>query len=288
MKPKYARAFNLIKGLITKVGLPILATVAALEIAFILADENMTDEQKMQALSPILGSIFGGIGFAALGAAIGTFGGPWGTLIGGIVGGIAGSIAGEQLGYYIAKWAFGEEPTEEERRAMVAERESLAASTNEFAGYTDPLSFDVTPTPPSTPTPMGPQNVRPRPTSQGGRNQSQDLWDREYAATHNADGTPRGGRGSIVERPGERAAYQAMVDSLVESENAAQRRIDEISRAGSGTTVVVVNAPTNVSPVVNNVTGGKSVNQVSIRGGSGSGGGLFGSSNPYGLPLMTN
>jgi hypothetical protein len=98
MKPKYARAFNLIKGLITKVGLPILATVAALEIAFILADENMTDEQKMQALSPILGSIFGGIGFAALGAAIGTFGGPWGTLIGGIVGGIAGSIAGEQLG----------------------------------------------------------------------------------------------------------------------------------------------------------------------------------------------
>jgi hypothetical protein len=135
---------------------------------------------------------------------------------------------------------------------------------------------------------VGPQSVRPRPTSQGGRNNSQDLWDREYSATHNADGTPRGGRGAVVERPGERAAYQAMVDSLVESENAAQRRIDEVSRAGSSAPVVVINAPTTVSPVVNNVSGGKSVNQVSIRGGSGSGGGLFGSSNPYGLPLMAN
>jgi hypothetical protein len=57
---------------------------------------------------------------------------------------------------------------------------------------------------------------------------------------------------------------------------------------GSAPPVVVINAPTTVSPVVNNVSGGKSVNQVSIRGSGGSGGGLFGSSNPYGLPLMAN
>ena len=57
---------------------------------------------------------------------------------------------------------------------------------------------------------------------------------------------------------------------------------------GGGGGAVIINAPTTVSPVVNNVSGGRSVNQVSIRGGSGGGGGLFGSSNPYGLPQIVN
>lgn len=57
---------------------------------------------------------------------------------------------------------------------------------------------------------------------------------------------------------------------------------------GGGGGAVIINAPTTVSPVVNNVSGGRSVNQVSIRGGGGGGGGLFGSSNPYGLPYTVN
>lgn len=57
---------------------------------------------------------------------------------------------------------------------------------------------------------------------------------------------------------------------------------------GGGGGAVIINAPTTVSPVVNNVSGGRSVNQVSIRGSGGGGGGMFGPSNPYGLPHIVN
>lgn len=48
---------------------------------------------------------------------------------------------------------------------------------------------------------------------------------------------------------------------------------------------VVINAPTNVSPIVNNVSGGRSVNQISVRSGVGTG---FGSADPFGLPAVAN
>lgn len=64
---------------------------------------------------------------------------------------------------------------------------------------------------------------------------------------------------------------------------------DIVSESGptNGGGAFIISAPTNVSPVVNNVSGGKSVNQISVRG-SGGGGGWGISANPYGLPTAAN
>jgi hypothetical protein len=65
------------------------------------------------------------------------------------------------------------------------------------------------------------------------------------------------------------------------------QRLQTAATGGTGSPVVVINAPTTVSPTVNNVSGGKSVNQVSVRTGGGNGFG-GGTSNPYGLPYAVN
>jgi hypothetical protein len=284
MPPKYSRIYNRLLSLITRVGLPVLAVWTSLQIALILANESMTDEEKMQALAPIFGSIFGGIGFGILGAAVGSFSGPWGTLIGGIVGGVGGSIAGETLGLWLAKALFSEDPSDEDRRRINAQREALANAANEFAGLPESMGGPATAASvPITPAP------------------------------------PRGGgRGTIVEQPGERAAYMrqregAVLDALIEAERNSQieqqrlnddirsleeylgiepgsnrqRELDVVGQNGGAAPIVVINAPTTVSPTVNNVSGGKSVNQVSVRTGGGNGFG-GGTSNPYGLPYAVN
>jgi hypothetical protein len=66
-----------------------------------------------------------------------------------------------------------------------------------------------------------------------------------------------------------------------------QRELDVVGQNGGAAPIVVINAPTTVSPTVNNVSGGKSVNQVSVRTG-GMGPRSGDSSNPYGLPYAVN
>ena len=64
------------------------------------------------------------------------------------------------------------------------------------------------------------------------------------------------------------------------------QRFQTAASGGAGGATVVISAPTTVSPVVNNVSGGKSVNQVSVRNGGGGMGGIR--SNPYGIPGFAN
>lgn len=63
------------------------------------------------------------------------------------------------------------------------------------------------------------------------------------------------------------------------------QRLQAAAQGGGGGTVVI-NAPTTVSPNINNVSGGRSLNQVSVRGTGGGSGGP--SINPYGLPGFAN
>jgi hypothetical protein len=116
---------------------------------------------------------------------------------------------------------------------------------------------------------------------------------------------PGGGRGTIVEEPGARAAYMReqearMLDALIEAQRIynQQQLINEsgilevqsfLERVenGGANPVVIINAPTTVSPTVNNISGGQSVSQVSVRTG-GMGPRSGDSSNPYGLSGGTN
>lgn len=110
------------------------------------------------------------------------------------------------------------------------------------------------------------------------------------------------GRGVVFERPGEREGYLLGVrlDAMIEATRLLNERnarfdaeMDELERylqsiesgAGAAGSPIIISAPTNVSPVVNNVSGGRSVNQISVRSGAGTG---FGSADPFGLPAVAN
>lgn len=110
-------AYKFITGLLTKVGLPVLAGVTAYQILVILSDDgNYPDkESKAQAMGPIIGGLIGGIGGAIIAGALASMTGVglgWGTLLFGIVGGIVGSttVGSTKIGYYVAKAALGEKP----------------------------------------------------------------------------------------------------------------------------------------------------------------------------------
>lgn len=290
--PKYARIFSGLVRALAVAGV-VLTAYDAYRIYSILTDNETfpTDQAKINAIGPIIGPMITTLGAGAIGAIAGGFvGGPWGALIGGAGAAIAaGFLTPDEFGVWIASALFEFAPTEEQRAASRQAAEAAWDATNEFAGFMDSPEYNATPATP--PAPTTPQNVRPRPTGSGRNGRAAQLnWDRQYGATHNADGTPiiQGGRGRVVEGAGERAAYQSMLDSLVESEGVAQRRIDEAAQAAAAP-IVVISAPTTVSPTVNNVSGGRSVNQVSIRGGGG-GGGAFSvfAGNPYGLPYAVN
>ena len=282
--PRYARIFTgLTRGLIA-VGIVFTAR-DLYRIYSILTDDTQyrTDQDKINAIGPIIGPMITSIGGGVFGAIAGSFvGGPWGALIGGAAGAIAaGLLTPEEFGIWVASALFEVAPSDEDRARIVSERESLAAATNEFAGVMGDTSYTG-----ST------SNV---PVTLSSR-----------------------GRGRIVERPGERAAYMRQreaqtLDALIEAERnsqAEQQRLDEeiralqdylgvtpdsgrqrgldtVSQNGGANPVVIINAPTTVSPTVNNVSGGQSVSQVSVRTG-GMGPRSGDSSNPYGLSGGTN
>lgn len=66
---------------------------------------------------------------------------------------------------------------------------------------------------------------------------------------------------------------------------ASAENLAKVAAAASGGGTVIISAPTTVAPTVNNVSGGKSINQLSVSGGGGMGGIQ---TNPYGIPGAAN
>ena len=185
--------------------------VVLFQIWSILSNDDAypTDEDKMQALAPILGELLGVIGGAAIFGAIATMtgvGAGWGTLALGFVGGVVGGFAGHKLGYYVAKWAFDEKVTDEMKNEVMA----------------------------VTPMPRGGHAKR--------------NWVNRYGATHNADGSVKAtvvqsldaqaniaaaATANITSEEAKRKADEAdaAADLAIETDNAIeenQRLIDEV------------------------------------------------------------
>ena len=264
---KYSKVLkNLIK-LFKAVGI-VFAIASIWEIYNVLSSD-LSDDEKMVALGPVVGGIVGGVGGAAIGAAIGVWGGPWGVFILATVGGVGGALAGDTLGYYVAKWAFTAKPTEEERAQMT---------------------------------------VRPRPAGGHAlRNWNKAFRNTHNAdGTPMTQMRPVGsGRGAVNEVPGERRNYvlkreaqvlDTLLDAEIQYQEQKQETQDNIKAledylgisyapgalgarlntvtggAGGGASFNMINAPvTNVTPVTTNV-GGSDVKQVTFNGGSGTGG----------------
>jgi uncharacterized membrane protein len=280
---------SLLKGLAV-VGI-VLTIADAMMLMHMLNDPNTKPEEKQAAIGNFLGTLIGAGAVGTAGAMIGAFGGPWGMLIGGVIGAGLGSLGGAMIGEYIAKWAFeGGDPTPEEIQAL-----------NRQVGL-DAMYEKVAPRPEITGTG---RNKRP---SQVRAQQ----WSRQFGQTHNADGTPMapvGGRGNIVEGPGDRfpqfykegadgtgAGYNSPMYNDVDENGrlilydafGKPTAIDDIQSngplgrmlrgeldlsalGGGGTTIV--NAPVIAPSPVTVTNGGSQVTQVAFSGGGGSAGG---------------
>ena len=126
-----------------------------------------------------------------------------------------------------------------------------------------------------------------------------DAWDAMATRILNGDFSAQryGGRGLVVERPGERAAYLRQQEAnqldalLIAQENTRRTQAlmaeTQAYLESVGGAPVIINAPTTVSPTINNVDGGRSVNHLSVTHGGG-GAGLMMQVNPYGLPAFAN
>lgn len=127
---KYSRIFRRITQFVRITGWGALL-VMMFEVAMILADENMSDDDKKRALARIF--LVGATAalFAAAGAAVGSIVPGWGTLIGGLVGGIGGFFAADYVMDSIIEALWGGGNPEQERLREL-ERESFADETAYF------------------------------------------------------------------------------------------------------------------------------------------------------------
>jgi hypothetical protein len=244
--------------------------------------------------------LIGGVAGGTAGAIIGAFGGPWGSLILGVIGAGLGSLGGDLIAEYIAKWAFEEgEPSQED-----IDKKNRQIGIDQYLDKVD---------------------ARPeKPINRGGKGFSERAkayadWNAKYAETHNIDGTPKlsrstgtamGGRGSVVEQPGEREAYmkaeaerQAALNREILQPGSAvllgtpedmvtgitnrKNGLNTVAGNGSGGAgAVIINAPVSAPSSINLTNGGSSVNQLSISGGGGVG--IGPSMLPYGLTNAYN
>ena len=274
---QYSNVFRRLTQLFKAVKI-VAAVYLMYEIYVILEDDKTypTQDSKIKAMAPLIGSIVGGLGGAAIGAAMGSippFTG-WGTLIGGVLGGLLGGFAGNYFGEVIAKWAFQQEPANKDRE-------------------------DVSQ-----------MQVRKRPTGQ-----SKKAWNKAYGKTHNPDGTPmmvgpvqpegtgnntngnitpssstslNNGMGplnqetiselessGVLTKPGGSASVGELLGlkpmSFAGASAQKQLKLDIAANGSGGPSINVVNTPTYSSSPVVVQNGGSDVTQISV-GGGGSGG----------------
>lgn len=302
LDPRYSKIFkNLIK--ILKVAGVAALLYTAYQIYVVLSDDETypTDNDKIMALSPIIGSAVGGLGGAALGAMAGTMGGPWGALIGGIAGGVAGAFLGSKLGGWIAKWAFDQDPSESDNQAVsliqVKPRPNGGHDKRNWErAFGDTHLPDGTPRAMLPPPETVPSSVagQSAPAGSAGSTTSTATPDttpayyqqtkngRRYN-TFNAAGQILGGSRSRPSDLPSKEEYMLMQQQSSATTNAAlQNQVAQIEAAGTGGTVVI-HAPTDARQNVTVTDGGNQVTLANISGGGGNGFG--GGSNPYGLNL---
>jgi hypothetical protein len=297
--PKMRKVFtNIVKGL-GALGIA-LNIYQAVQLVALIDDPNSTQQDKQAAVGAFLGTLIGVPAVGMAGAAVGAFGGPWGALIGGVIGAGLGALGGAMIGEYIARWAFGEsQPSQED-----IDKKNRQIGIDQYLNKVD---------------------ARPEITkSSGQRGRGEQVkafadWNAKYGETHNPDGTPKaslaggtvaGGRGNVVEKPGEREAY---AQQLINRDAAAKKEINKIidsvlvdapgsmltgnvnrrnglntvsNNGSSGGGAVIINAPVSAPSSINMTNGGSSVNQLSISGGGGAG--IGPSMLPYGLTNAYN
>jgi len=126
-------------GVLAKVLGPIGALASVASIAYILTNDELSDEEKKIQVTKAVGGIVGGVGGAAAGAAIGTVLFPGvGTVIGGVLAGIGGGLAGDAIAGEIAPWIFGE-GVDESKIDPAIEKDAEAVDVDTSGGTPDSI-----------------------------------------------------------------------------------------------------------------------------------------------------
>ena len=248
------------------------------------------DEARKMILINEFGSLVTGAGGAAVGAFIGTFGGPWGILLFSVIGGVAGSLAGPTIVGMIYDWANEKPLTEQQAEQAIAaidgKIETLTANMNNAMTSGSPFAGAAA---------MGAQegiralvderNVlsarvasirRARgPAVREGMNYLQSGME---AAAYGSGGR----RMFEISRSGTPQQKAVLLDALLEVESIYQKGMTDIEAfLSQGAAPTIINAPTNVNPVITNTHGGNSKSEVNVVGG-----GFAGDTFVNGLPYL--
>ena len=274
LKPRYAKIYNSLTKIL-KIAKPAFALVELIRILMILTNDDMDDDAKMIALAPILGEMVGGLGGAALGAVIGGMAGPWTALIGGIGGGILGAFGGNKLGEYIVKWAFDIEPDK-----IVESEVSQVRGINPYEGMSQQDYVDMA-------NSMSGAGVAPSPDFMKYMDPNYNPANDPSSPSYRPSGGGRG-RSNYVERPGERAEYQGMIEQMRKdgitvpgSRSAIRNGLSMIESGNNNNNTTIINAQT-IAPSPTTINqGGSNLQQISYS--MGGGGGVGPSVLPYGL-----
>jgi len=98
------------KNLKAALKIPVLGTmISAGSIGMIMANDELSKEEKMAQIAGALGGIGGGLLGTIAGATVGSVVPLLGTGVGGLLGGVLGAMSGDYIASQVAQWLLGEE-----------------------------------------------------------------------------------------------------------------------------------------------------------------------------------
>ena len=281
------KVYNILSKVLNSAGLArAFAVVDAVRILLILTDENKSVEQKRMELVSIVAGFFGAVAGAKLGAIVGTyFAGPWGFLGGGVLGAIAGAYAAEELTLLFLRAIFGDTPSDADKaRAEEKMAERYGSRENYIASMEMRQMGDSGSRPTYNPTPDM-ETLYPRFSGEKSRDYKKRLREmRRLDQQFNRGNYYFGPGGQMMFAPSD-GSFPYRVEKMSANGRISPSMIQQASLGGGGGNVII-NAPQNVSPVVNNVEGGKSISHVQVANFGGGGGFGMGRDDPYNLSFV--
>ena len=280
LDPQYSKWFKaVVKGLGF---LGIAFTVYEAYMLYGLLSSDAPDDVKEDAIVGFIGSF---IGAASLGAAAGLAGAPfggWTGLITGALGAGLGAFAGPAVARYIWAWAKGEKPTAEQQ--ALGDKYLSENKVNEIAGMSSEELVEHFAQTGQIPMGSLTKEVTPkRRRGSGGKGSLPGRLDPTRPMDFKL--SPRFGYESGLDIQQELPNY-LLKTSYMAGGGARDSLLTRMASLGGSGGNVIINAPQNVSPVVNNVEGGKSISHVQVANFGGGGGFGMGRDDPYNLSFV--
>lgn len=282
---KDAKQLKIFKNLVR--GFAVLGLALAIydmnRIYGIITDDSLDPELKKAAIVEEIGVLLTSGVLAGAGGLVGVFGGPWGILIGSVIGGILGALIGPTIAGMVWDWATEVPLTEEQAMAQIdaqiAKQEEFVNKSRGHSRMGAQMGLDALVNKrnnlvSSFAAERQARAVAIRPAVQEGMNYLQSGME---SAAYGSGGR----RMFEISRTGTPQQKAVLLDALLEVESRYQKGMTDIASFLTGVSPTIINAPTNVNPVITNTHGGNSKSEVNVVGG-----GFAGDTFVNGLPYL--